>query len=193
MSTYIDEPEDDAIPFDVTEDIDVGDLSDQEGGILPAATRVIGTIQKASVKRSLLDNKYQERDDNPCTFKYLNLEIKIGEAGIDGEGAYAGKVVFPSMMDIVLTYDPAACKRKAESKGKPFNSEWWAKTARLGAKQFFTAINGNAKNVRVNDDVLIALVGQLIMFDIKKEKDGTREGEFTNRLTNWRAVETSEE
>lgn len=192
MSASYDE-DNDPIPFDVEDEIVVGDLTDQEGGVLPGSTRVVGQIRKASVKRSLLDNKYDEREDNPWTFKYLNLEIKIGEAGIDGEGAYAGKVIFTSMMDVILTYSPPACRLKAESKGKPFNAEWWAKTARLGAKQFFIAINGSAKDVKVNDEVLTALVGQVVMFDIKKEKDGTREGEFSNRLTNWRTVETSEE
>lgn len=183
---------DDEPPFDVTEDLDVGDLSDQEGGVLPPATRVIGTIKKASVKRSLLDNKYSERDDNPWTFKYLHLEIKIGDDGIDGEGTYAGKVMFTSMMDIVLTYNEAACKRKFESNpknaGKKFNAHWWSKEARFGAKQFFTALNGSAQNIKVNDDALLAMLEQSIMFDIKREKDGS-----SNRLANWRAVEQTEE
>lgn len=190
---YIEPPDDDLVPFDVTEEVEVGDLSDQEGGTLPAATRVVGEIKKASVKRNLIDNKYDERPDNPCTFKYLHLEIKIGPDGIDGEGTYAGKHVFTSMMDIVLAYDEAACRMKAESQkdrnGQPkkFNAHWWAKEARYGAKQFFVAINGDARNVRVNDDYLLSLLGQPIMFDIKREKDTDR-GEGGNRLQNWRAV-----
>lgn len=179
---------DDEAPFDVTEDVDVGDLSDQEGGVLPPATRVVGEIKKASVKRSLENNKYSENPDNEWTFKYLHLEIKIGPDGIDGEGTYAGKVVFTSMTDVILTYNEVACRRKAESAGKKFNAHWWAKESRFGAKQFFTALNGDVKAIKVNDDALIAMVGRPIMFDIKREKDGQ-----SNRLANWRTAEAQEE
>lgn len=186
---YIEPPDDDLPPFDVTEELEIGDLTDQEGGTLPPATRVVGEIKKASVKRCLMDNKYDERPDNPCTFKYLHLEIKIGPDGINENGDYAGKHVFTSMMDIVLTYNEDACRKKAESNNKKFNAHWWAKESRYGAKQFFVAVLGDAKNIRVNDDLLLSLLGQAVMFDIKKEKDTDR-GEGGNRLQNWRAVET---
>lgn len=185
---YIEPPDDDLPPFDVTEEVEVGNLDDQEGGTLPPATRVVGEIKKASVKRCLLDNKYDERPDNPCTFKYLHLEVKIGEQGIDGEGTYAGKHVFTSMMDVVLAYSEDACRKKAESNGKKFNAHWWAKEARYGAKQFFKATQGDVTNIKVNDDLLLSLLGQPIMFDIRKEKD-TERGEGGNRLANFRAVE----
>jgi len=193
MSTYAEDEDvvtvaEDEVPFDVTEDLDIGDLTDQEGGVLPQATRVIGEIRKAAVKRCLENNKYSERPDNQWTFKYLHLEIKIGPQGINDQGDYAGKVLFTSMMDIVLTYNEEACKRKAQAAGKKFNTHWWAKEARFGAKQFFTALNGNAQNIKVNDDALIAMVGRPIMFDIKREKDGS-----SNRLANWRAVEQNQE
>jgi len=189
MSTDIDD-----VPFDVEDEIEVGDLSEQEGGVLPAAQRVIGEIKKASVKRSLLDNKYPEASDNPCTFKYLNLEVAIGPDGIDGQGTYAGKHLFTGMMDIILTYDEEACRRKKEAGGGKFNPQWWSKEARYGAKQFFKAISGDVKNVKVNDDLLLSLPGMPIMFDIKKEKDTFKgEGEFRNTLANFRAVETQED
>lgn len=192
MSTYDEEEvigtED--VPFDVTEDIDVGDLSDQQGGGFPASTRVVGEIRKASVKPSLENNKYSFHPvDNKVCFKSLHLEIKIGEAGTDGEGANAGRICFTSIMDIVLTYDEAACRRKKEAAGGKFNAAWWANEARFGAKQFFTATQGSAKNVRVNDELLIALVGSPIMFDIKPEKGNPE----SYRLQNWRAVEQGEE
>lgn len=183
--------EEDAVGFDVTEDIDVGDLSDQEGGVLPAASRVIGTIKKASVKINLLDNKLPASEDNVWTFKYLNLEIHIGPLGLDGEGQYASKPVFTGNTDLILVYDEAACKKKARLSNKTYNDAWWRTQARYQTKLFMKAINGDVKNVRVNDDFLIALIGREVMFDIKKEKDTFRgEGEFRNSLQNWRAVKT---
>lgn len=197
MTTYAEE---DDIPFDVTEEVEVGDLSDQQGSVFPNATRVVGEIRKASVKRNLLNNKYSEREDNPYTFKYLNLEIKISETGIDGEGAYAGDIIFTSMMDLVLAYSEAACRTKAESKenSKGFNAQWWAKKARFGAMQFLTSLGYDMTKPPthpanqnppppIGDDFLISLIGTQVMFDIKREKDDS------NRLSNWRAVETSEE
>lgn len=182
---------DEAVPFEV-EDLDVGDLSEQEGGVLPAASRVIGEIKKASIKTNLLDNKRsQDPDDNPWTFKSLHLEIAIGALGTDGEGTYKGKVLF---CDLILVYDAAACKRSSEAKSKKFNAQWWEKESRYPAKQFIKALGGDVKNVRVNDDFLLALIGREVMFDIKKVKDSFRgEGEFRNELANWRAVETGDD
>ncbi len=188
MSTYTEEDEP---PFDVTEDIDVGDLTDQEGGVLPAATRVVGEIRKASIKRNLENNKYPESEDNEWTFKSLHLEIAIGPFGIDGEGSYKGKVMFA---DLIVSYNKEACQRSSAAKGKKFNAQWWEREARYPAKQFIKAIGGDVTNVRINDAFLMSLVGQSIMFDIKKQKDTYRgEGEFRNELTGWRAVETDGE
>lgn len=181
----------DGVPFDVTEDLDVGDLSEQEGGALPAASRVIGSIKKASVKTNLLNNKAPQSSDNPWTFKSLHLEIAIGPLGTDGEGTYKGKVLF---CDLIAAFDSAACKRSAESRGKKYNASWWEREARYPLKQFVKAIQGDVTAVRINDDFLLALVGRDVMFDIKKVKDSFRgEGEFKNELANWRPVETGDD
>lgn len=196
MSTTYDEDDavtindDEEIPFNVNEEVEVGDLTDQQGGGFPASTRVVGEIRKASVKPSLENNKYRfNATDNRITFKSLHLEIKIGPDGTDGNGANAGRIVFTGMTDIILTYDEAACRRKKEAAGGKFNAEWWRCEARFGAKQFFTATQGSASNVKVNDDLLITLVGSPIMFDIKPEKGNPE----SYRLANWRAVEQGEE
>jgi hypothetical protein len=183
--------DDDVVPYDVTEEVEVGDLSDQESGVLPASSRVIGEVKKASVKTNLENNKYPQADDNEWTFKSLHLEIGIGPLGIDGEGAYANKVLFA---DLIVSYNDRACERKAVSAGKKYNRQWWEREARYPAKQFIRAIGGDVTNVRINDDFLISLLGVSVMFDIKKVKDTFRgEGEFKNELANWRAVENSEE
>lgn len=188
---YIEPPDDDMPPFNVLDDIDVGDLSSQEGGVLPASSRVVGEVRRASIKRNLENNKYRESPDNLCTFKSLHLEIAIGATGLDGEGAYAGKMLFA---DLIVAFDAEACKRKAESHGKKYNAHWWEQNARFPLKEFIRAIGGDVKNVRINDEFLLALVGQHVMFDIKRVKDSFRgEGEFRNELANWRAVETSDE
>lgn len=185
-------PEDaeDAVPFEV-EDLEVGDLSDQEGGVLPAASRVVGTIKNASIKTNLLNNKASQGDDNPWTFKSLHLEIAIGALGTDGEGTYKGKVLFA---DLIAVFDAKACKRSAESRGKKYNASWWERESRYPLKQFIKATSGDVKAVKINDDFLIGLVGTDVMFDIKKTKDTFRgEGEFRNELANWRAVETGDD
>lgn len=181
----------DGVPFDVTEDIDVGDLSEQEGGVLPAASRVIGSIKKASVKTNLLDNKQAQSDTNLWTFKSLHLEIAIGPLGTDGEGTYKGKVLFA---DLIAVYNERGCKASASAKGKKYNASWWEREARYPLKQFIKATQGDVTNVKINDDFLLALVGSDVMFDIRKTKDTFRgEGEFRNELANWRAVETGDD
>jgi hypothetical protein len=179
------------VGFDVNEDIDVGDLSDQEGGVLPAASRVIGTIKKASIKTNLLDNKLPESEGNMWTFKSLHLEIAIGPLGTDGEGMYAGKVLFT---DLIVVYSIEGTKKSASLKNKKYNASWWEREARYPAKQFIKAIGGDVTHVKINDAFLIGLVDREIMFDIRKVKDTFRgEGEFRNELANWRLVETQEE
>ena len=181
----------DGVPFDVTEDLDVGDLSEQEGGVLPAASRVIGEIKKASVKTNLMNNKASQSEDNPWTFKSLHLEIAIGPLGTDGEGTYKGKVLFA---DLIAVFDPAACRKSAENRGKKYNASWWERESRYPLKQFIKAVSGDVKAVKINDDFLLSLVGTAVMFDIKKTKDSFRgEGEFRNELANWRAVETGDD
>lgn len=166
--------------FQVQEEVSVGDLSDQQGGVMEAASKVPFTIRKASVRTQ------EDRDSKLWTVKRLSVEAAIGPLGVDGEGKFANKVLFP---EFVLTMNTTDFPDK-------FSSSWWQKEARFPLKQFLKALNRDITQVRVNDEFLIGLQNEEFIADIKRVEIKTKgddgkyhgSGDFKNELANFRAV-----
>lgn len=166
--------------FQVTEEVSVGDLSDQQGGVMEAASRVPFVIRKASVRTQ------EDKESSKWTVKRLSVEAAIGPLGVDGEGKFANKVLFP---EFVLTMNTTDFPEK-------FASSWWQKEARYPLKQFLKALNREITSVRVNDEFLIGLQNEEFIADIKRVEIKTKgddgkyhgSGDFKNELANYRAV-----
>lgn len=171
------------VPFDVTDEVEVGDLSDQQGGVLEPAAKVGFTIRKASVRTA------EDKDTHTWMVKRLVVEAQIGPGGVDGEGKYAKKVLFP---ELVLTFN---------SRDFPdaFKSPWWQNEARYPTKQFLKAMGEDVTNVRVNDEFLGSLIGREFVADIKRREIKTKvngkyepTGDFKNELSNFRSAESAD-
>lgn len=166
--------------FQVNEPVEVGDLSEQQGGVLEAAQRVGFVIRKATVRTQ------EDKDTKQWSVKRLSVEAAIGPLGVDGEGKYAGKVLFP---EFILTFNKADFPDK-------FSKPWWEKEARYPLKQFLRALGRDITQVRVNDEFLIGLQNEEFTADIKRKEIQTKgdddkyhgSGDFKNELTNFRAV-----
>lgn len=166
--------------FQVNEPVEVGDLSEQQGGVLEAATKVPFTIRKASVRTQ------EDNDTKVWSVKRLVVEAAIGPLGVDGEGKYANKVLFP---EFILTFNKDQFPEK-------FNKPWWEKEARFPLKQFLKALNRDITQVRVNDEFLIGLANEEFIADIKRKEIQTKgddgkyhgSGDFKNELANYRAA-----
>jgi hypothetical protein len=170
-------------PFSVTDEVDVGDLSDQQGGVLEPAAKVHFHIKKASVRIA------EDKDTRTWMVKRLVVEAQIGPEGVDGEGKYARKVLFP---ELVLTFN---------SKDFPdtYKSPWWQNEARYPTKQFLKAMGEDVTSVRVNDDFLTSLIGREFIADIKRREIKTKvngkyegTGDFKNELSNFRSAESAD-
>lgn len=169
--------------FQVTEPVEVGDLSEQTGGVLEAASKVSFTIRKASVRTQ------EDKDSKIWSVKRLAVEAAIGPLGVDGEGKYAGKVLFP---EFILTFN------KTEFPDK-FSKPWWEKEARYPLKQFLKALGRDVTQVRVNDEFLLSLQNEEFVADIKRKEIQTKgddekwhgSGDFRNELANYRAANQS--
>lgn len=169
--------------FQVQEEVSVGDLSDQQGGVMEAVAKVPFTIRKASVRTQ------EDKDTKTWTVKRLSVEAAIGPLGVDGEGKFANKVLFP---EFVLTMNTTDFPEK-------FSSSWWQKEARFPLKQFLKALNRDITQVRVNDEFLIGLQNEEFVADIKrveikaKGDDGKYHGsgDFKNELANYRSANLS--
>lgn len=166
--------------FQVNEPVEVGDLSEQQGGVLEAAQRVGFIIRKATVRTQ------EDKDTKQWSVKRLSVEAAIGPLGVDGEGKFANKVLFP---EFVLTFNSADFPDK-------FSSSWWQKEARYPLKQFLKALNRDITQVRVNDEFLIGLANEEFVADIKRVEIKTKgddgkyhgSGDFKNELANYRAA-----
>lgn len=171
--------------FQVQEEVSVGDLSDQQGGVMEAVAKVPFTIRKASVRTQ------EDKDSKVWTVKRLSVEAAIGPLGVDGEGKFANKVLFP---EFVLTMNSTDFPDK-------FASSWWQKEARFPLKQFLKALGRDITSVRVNDEFLIGLQNEEFVADIKRVEIKTKgddgkyhpSGDYKNELSNFRAAQQSAE
>lgn len=168
--------------FEVHEDIEVGDLSDQEGQeVIEAARRVTFTIKKAE-RDVIVDKETQE-----VLFKKLKVTLAVGPLGVDGEGKYKNKHFFPSLL---LWFN-----------SDRYSSDWWQKKSRYPFKSFLLALGFDPKQPPViNEEFINGLVGQEVIADIQKSevrrKDGSGKyvgtGEYENVIANFKKVAAPE-
>jgi len=206
----------DEVPFGVEDDVEVGDLSDQMGGVMDAAKGVLFGIKKASIRTRYLDNDGPGKGTptNPWAEKKLVIEAAIGPQGVDGKGTNAGRVIF---LEMYLAFPAKTINGKreldfsvlrqirqmqidearAEGKKPPkaFNEHWFRFEARDQVKKFFARGLGLSplQYAKVNDEFLEYLQKKSFIADILKRKDSFRgEGEFRNELDRFRQVKAAE-
>lgn len=173
--------------FDVTDEVDVGDLSTQQGNdVIEPHKKVRFEVRKATVR------DYKKDDDSSWRKKFLALDVVVGSDGVDGQGKYANKHFFQDLLLLANT-----------SHYPELDTENYRTKARFDTKVFLKAMGYDpAKPPKINDDFLIGLTGREVFGDITKrsidnpptEQGGkwTPSGEFRNEIKNWRAVESTE-
>lgn len=172
--------------FNVTEEVEVGDLSTQQGNdVIEPHKKVRFEVRKAAVRA------YTKEGESSWRKKWLALDVVVANDGVDGSGKYANKHFFQDLLLVANTADYPE-----------LDTENYRTKARFDTKVFLKAMGFDpAKPPRINDDFLIGLTGREVFGDITKrsidnppaEQGGkwTPSGEFRNEIKNWRAVEGS--
>lgn len=164
--------------------VEVGDLSDQQGGVIDPAPRVGFVIRKAEIRTQ------KDEESGSWRVKKLAVQNAVGPLGVDGEGKYAGKIFFT---ELVLTMNTAEFP-------DDYKSDWWKKEARFDTKQFLQALGEDIGSVRITRDFVESLKDREIVADIQRKErrrkgdDGKYHGtgEFENLLKNFRKPAGSE-
>ena len=175
-------------PFEITDEVDVGDLSAQQGGdAINPAKSVRFEIRKASVR------PYVPKNQSEWLAKYLSLDLVVGSEGIGEEGKYVGKHFFQDLL-LVKNVDVYPEENTAKYKS----------SGRFDLKVFLKAMGYDpAKPPKVNDDLLTSLTGREVIADIKRKEKRAASGEFDsggkaiwkptgefrNEVANFRAAE----
>lgn len=171
--------EEETIPFDVTEEVEVGDLTAVQEEILPKANGVKVQIVKASVKPS-----------KDKLLKSLNVMVRFIEGIVsNGELKYESgkKTGFTSFMDLVIWASP----EKSE------NSDWYKNGQHLlGFKQFLQAIGEPVSPApKINDAWLESIKGRECLVNIVHEEESSvingervKTGAFSAKFKNWKKV-----
>lgn len=154
--------EDDVVGFEVTDEVEVGDLTAVQTQILPIAQNVKVRVMKASVDVS-----------KDKALKSLKVQLQIVDGIMVGdELKYVNKAVFPGFMDLCIWADPAVK-----------NSTWYQnKQHLLGFKQFCQALGIDLKTVKVNDEFLSGLIGRELLINITHEEDTAINPETGERM-----------
>lgn len=172
--------------FSVTEEVEVGDLSTQQGNdVIDPYRKVRLEIRKAAVR------DYKKDGDGSWRKKFLALDLAVSSEGVDGEGKYANKHFFPDLLLIANTKDYPE-----------LDTEHYRTKARFDTKVFLKALGYDpAKPPKINDDFIVGLAGREVFADITRREiqqppsEGSGEtkwkgtGEFRNEIKNWRSVE----
>ncbi len=177
--------------IDINSPVEIGSLDDQEtSDVIDPARKVRFEIKKAEVRTQREDNK---DSSSPWKVKRLSLQAKITEDGVNGDGAQAGRVLFP---ELIIAFNQAEFAEQ-------YASEWWQKKARGPAKEFFLALGFDVKALpKIDKEFLDGLTGRDFIADIQVEKvqEKTDEkndkgkfiykdtGEVRNKLGNYRAA-----
>lgn len=174
-------------PFDITDEVDVGDLSAQQGmDVIDPYRKVRFEIRRASVR------PYQKDGEASWRKKFLALDIAVTSDGVDSEGKYANKHFFPDLLLVANTQDYPE-----------LDTEHYKTKARFDTKVFLKALGYDpAKPPKINDSFLVDLAGREVYADITRREiqqppgegetkwKGT--GEYRNEIKNWRSVESTE-
>lgn len=170
--------------FDITDEVDVGDVSTQVGGdAIEPHKKVRFEIRKLSVR------PYKRDDEDAWRKKFLALDLVVGADGVDGEGKYAGKHFFQDELLVANIND-----------FPELNTDNYKTKARFGIKSLFKALGYDpATPPKINDDFLIENTGKELIGDITRREIQTPPaeqggkwigtGEFKNEIKNYRAAE----
>jgi hypothetical protein len=172
------------------EDIDVGDLSAApEDDVLPTMRNVVFEIKKAT-----LDTQEFKLEDGSKEWakKNLHLQLNVGPEGAgepkeDGSPRYVNKAFHTNLLLQINKADfPDAFKY---DKYAPDGKAW------TNTKQFYRAMGGDPKAVKVTRQFRDDIVGKFVKADIvKKAKRAQVDGQWVdqgseNVLENYRKVE----
>jgi hypothetical protein len=170
--------------FDITDEVDVGDLSTQQGNdVVDPAKRVRFEIRKVSVR------PYVKQGESEWRKKFLALDLVVSSDGVDGAGKYANKHFF---QDLLLVANTGVFTE--------LDTENYRTKARFDTKVFLKAMGFDpAAPPKINDEFLVGLTGREVLADITRreiqnppaEQGGkwTGSGEYKNEIKNFRAVE----
>lgn len=172
---------------DINDPIVMDDLSDQESGnVMERAAKVPFIIKEAKIR-----TRYDNEGDKSSFVKRLSLQVAVGPDGTDQAGLNSNRRVFS---DYILAFTSDSGLR---------DSEWWTKKARGPAKELFTALGFDLKNMPTIDaDFLDGLKEREFIADlIKREQEEKTDelndrgkpvyrktGEFRNELANHRVA-----
>ena len=178
----------DEAPFDVGEEIEVGDLSKIQSDIMPAAKGVLVEIRKAEV-----------RNTKAMDVKYLNLQMVlpngISTQNADGElvQRFVNKIIFNNSQDLVVWAGPTK------------TSDWYREGKHLrGIKEFWKALKLPMEDFsrhmsKENSRIAFceSLVGRRLLVNIKHENETEKNdatgkweptGEMKERYAGWKAA-----
>lgn len=151
---------------DINEPVVMDDLSDQESGnVMERASKVPFIIKEAKVR-----TRYDSEDDKSAYVKRLSLQVAVGTDGTDGAGLNSNRRVFS---DYIIAFTHETGVR---------DSEWWTKKARGPAKELFTALGFDLKNMPAIDaDFLDSLKDREFVADLIKREQEEKTGELNNK------------
>lgn len=170
--------------FDITEELEVGDLSTQTGNdVIDPAPKVRFEVRRASVR------PYQKQDETTWRKKFLSLDLVVTSDGINGEGKYANKHFFQDELLLANVSD-----------FPELDTDHYKTKARFGFKTFLKAMGYDpAAPPRINDEFLSSITGREVIADITKREIQTPPaeqggkwigtGEFRNEIRNYRSAE----
>jgi len=190
----MDEVKEEAVGFEVTEEIQPEDMSSvvEQKSLVPVTQRVKVRIAKAAVQVA-----------KSTELKGLNIELRI----VDGieildtvtgmtELKYVNKPMFTSLMDLCVW----AAEHKADPAVNPKSHNWYkTKQYMVEFKKFLIALGYDIKTPPlINDEWLASIIGQEVLVDVLQQQDtaldaatGERKklGTFSQRLKNWKSVD----
>lgn len=173
------------IPFEVTEEIMVGDLTEvkEQRSVIPPTQNLKVRINKAGVQ----ENKNKDIRSLKLDLRIVDgIEVLDKESGVS-ELKYVNKPLFTNLMDLCFWADPSTK-----------NSNWFVTKQHLvGLKKFCIALDIELTNFKVNDEFLSGLLGKELLVDVVHEEEETLDsttgeykgtGTFRERIKNFKHI-----
>lgn len=178
---------DDNVPFDVSNDVEVADLTDvkQDRNLFPVCKGLKVRINKAASQQN------QDKDISSLKLDVRpveGLEVTDPDSG-ETLHKYVNAPIFTSIMDLVYSAD-LSVKGRSENK-------WWKNNQHLVEfKNLCVALDIPLKGIKVNDQFLSELIGKEVLVSVKHEEDTKKDehgkkvklGTFSQKLYGWKKV-----
>ena len=193
--------ENEAIPFEVSEEVEVADLTNTKEvrTVLPVTKGLKFRIEKAAIASNENKEKGKKAD-----VKGLKLELRVVD-GIETTDPSSGNTehkfvnfpLFTGLFDLVYWYDTSVVSNNKKHGGKTrAEIDWWKNDqARVEFKKFCQALELPLSGLRINDEFLSSLIGREVLVDVGQEPETVENpqtgervatGNFNNRLRNWK-------